>query len=610
MLIVGELINASRKSVKEMIEKRDAAGIARLAQDQGEHGADFIDVNAGVFVGQEPELLKWIVASVQETVDAPCCIDSPDPKAIEAALAVHKGQAMINSISLEKERYDALLPLVAGSGSKVVALCMSDEGMPQTADQRMAIADKLVNGLVRNNVAIENIYVDPLVQPVSTDNTFGVEFLQAIEQITRTFKGVHTMCGLSNISFGLPERKFINQTFMVLAIGRGLDGAIVNPLDARMMGCITTAEMLMGRDSYCMNYLKAYRAGTARTERLNAERPTEPQEVLPMKLVVLDGHTLNPGDLSWDPLRAFGEVAVYARTAEADIVARARGAEVLLTNKVPISKATLERLDALEFIAVTATGYDMVDTAAAGKRGVPVANVPEYGTDSVAQFVFALILALCHRVEAHDGSVKAGQWAKAPDWCFWNTPQVLLHGKKMGIVGFGRIGRRVGELAHAFGMAVTAFDPGNQTPPGFSNFKFAPLEELFADADVVTLHCLMNDRNRGFVDRGLLGRMRKDAFLINASRGGLVNERDLAEALDGGRLAGAAVDVVSAEPIRPDNPLLERQKLPDHPSHRLGQRIRPPEPDEHDRGEHQGVCGRPAGQRRQRTRVIKAGTEG
>ncbi len=260
MLIVGELINASRKSVKEMIEKRDAAGIARLAQDQRAHGADFIDVNAGVFVGQEPALLKWIVSSVQEALDAPCCIDSPDPKAIEAALAVHQGQAMINSISLEKERYDALLPVVAGSGSKVVALCMSDEGMPQTADQRMAIADKLINGLVRNNVAIGNIYVDPLVQPVSTDNNFGVEFLRAIEQITRAFEGVHTMCGLSNISFGLPERHFINQTFMVLAIGRGLDGAIVNPLDARMMGGITAAEMLMGRDSYCMNYLKAYRA--------------------------------------------------------------------------------------------------------------------------------------------------------------------------------------------------------------------------------------------------------------------------------------------------------------------------------------------------------------
>jgi 5-methyltetrahydrofolate--homocysteine methyltransferase len=265
MLIVGELINASRKSVKELIESQDAAGVAKLARDQREHGAGYIDVNAGVFVGREPELLKWLVATVQAAVDAPCCIDSPDPRAIETALAVHKGTAMINSISLEKERYEKLLPVVAGSKSKVVALCMSDEGMPETTDQRMVIADQLVNGLVKNGVPIENIYVDPLVQPVATNNAFGVEFLQAVERITQAFKGVHTMCGLSNISFGLPERKFINQTFMVMAIARGLDGAIVNPLDARMMGSIITAETLMGRDSYCMSYLKAFRAGKLAT---------------------------------------------------------------------------------------------------------------------------------------------------------------------------------------------------------------------------------------------------------------------------------------------------------------------------------------------------------
>jgi 5-methyltetrahydrofolate--homocysteine methyltransferase len=261
MLIVGELINASRKSVREIIEKQDGGAVARLAQDQKDHGAAYIDVNAGVFVGREPELLTWLVATVQGAVEVPCCIDSPDPKAIEAALAVHKGTALVNSISLEKERYDALLPLVAESQSKVVALCMSDEGMPETADQRLAIADTLVNGLVRKGVAIGDIYVDPLVQPVATNNTFGAEFLQAVERIRQAFPGVHTMCGLSNISFGLPERKFINQTFMVMAIARGLDGAIANPLDQRMMACITTAETLMGRDAYCMNYLKAFRAG-------------------------------------------------------------------------------------------------------------------------------------------------------------------------------------------------------------------------------------------------------------------------------------------------------------------------------------------------------------
>lgn len=261
MLIVGELINASRRPVRELIEKQDAEALVTLARDQQAHGADFIDVNAGVFVGREPELLTWLVATVQGAVEVPCCIDSPDPRAIAAALAVHKGTALINSISLEKERYDALLPLVAESKSKVVALCMSDEGMPETADQRLRIADRLVGGLVQRGVALADIYVDPLVQPVATNNAFGGEFLQAIERITRTFPGVHTMCGLSNISFGLPERKFLNQAFMVMAIAKGLDGAIVNPLDKRMMACITAAETLMGRDAYCMRYLKAFRAG-------------------------------------------------------------------------------------------------------------------------------------------------------------------------------------------------------------------------------------------------------------------------------------------------------------------------------------------------------------
>jgi 5-methyltetrahydrofolate--homocysteine methyltransferase len=200
------------------------------------------------------------VEIVQTVTDKPCAIDSPDPKAIETALAAHKGTAMINSISLEKDRYDTLLPLVAGSDLKVVALCMSDEGMPETTDDRMKIADKLVNGLLQNNVAIENIYVDPLVQPVSTNNLFGVEFLNAIEQIVTTFKGVHTMCGLSNISFGLPNRPFLNQTFMSMAIAKGLDGAIINPLDKKMMANIIAATALAGNDDFCMEYLKAFRA--------------------------------------------------------------------------------------------------------------------------------------------------------------------------------------------------------------------------------------------------------------------------------------------------------------------------------------------------------------
>jgi len=260
MIIVGELINASRKAIAAAIEAQDRDTIQQVANEQFEAGANYIDVNAGVFVGKEPEYLEWLVTTVQSAVDGPCSIDSPDPKAIEAALEVHSGTAMINSISLEKERYDSLLPIVAGTDLKVVALCMSDEGMPQTTDDRMVIADKLVNGLLQKNIPVDNIYVDPLVQPIATNTNFGIEFLNAIEKIKATFVGIHLMCGLSNISFGLPERKFLNQTLMVMAMAKGLDGAIVNPLDQKMMASIIAAETLLGRDDYCTNYLNAYRA--------------------------------------------------------------------------------------------------------------------------------------------------------------------------------------------------------------------------------------------------------------------------------------------------------------------------------------------------------------
>lgn len=259
MIIVGELINASRKNIAAAIENKDAAAIQTIARDQHAHGADYIDVNAGVFVKKEANYLKWLVETVQAGVDTPCCIDSPDPKAIEAALAVHSGTPMINSISLEKERYEALLPIVAETEFKIVALCMSDKGMPQTVDERLAIADELVNNLVKKNVALENIYVDPLVQPLSTDVRFGIEFLNSIEIIMKTFPGIHTVCGLSNISYGLPERKFLNQTFMVMAIIKGLDGAIVDPLDKKMMAAIIAGEALAGKDEWCANYLAAYR---------------------------------------------------------------------------------------------------------------------------------------------------------------------------------------------------------------------------------------------------------------------------------------------------------------------------------------------------------------
>ena len=261
MIVIGELINTSRKSIAAMVKEQDRAGIQKVAGDQADGGADYIDVNAGTFVDNEAECLKWLITNVQSKTDRPCCIDSPNPSAVETALSVHKGTAMINSISLEKERYNALLPVIAGTGLKVIALCMSDEGMPETADERLNIADKLVNGLVKNNVFPENIFIDPLVQPVATRVDYGVEFLDALEKIKTVLKGVHTVCGLSNISYGLPARKLMNRTFMAMAIAKGLDAVILNPLDNKMTANISAALALAGKDDFCMNYIKAYRAG-------------------------------------------------------------------------------------------------------------------------------------------------------------------------------------------------------------------------------------------------------------------------------------------------------------------------------------------------------------
>ena len=265
MIIVGEMINATRKSVKEAIETRDAVTIGKLAKDQAEAGAAYIDVNAGVFIENEVGHLKWVIDEVTAVTDTPCCIDSSNPSTIEAALSHLQGKKgavpMINSISMEHDRYENMIPILAGTDLKIIALCMGDDGMPETAAQRLAVADKLISGLVKNNVKIENIYVDPLVQALATNSIFGIEFLKAVEAIMTSYPGVHTMCGLSNISFGLPARKFMNQTLMTMAIAKGLDGAIMNPLDKKMMANIVTAEALAGKDNYCMKYLKAYRAG-------------------------------------------------------------------------------------------------------------------------------------------------------------------------------------------------------------------------------------------------------------------------------------------------------------------------------------------------------------
>ncbi|MDR2200331.1 MAG: methyltetrahydrofolate cobalamin methyltransferase [Deltaproteobacteria bacterium] len=261
MIIVGELINASRKKIRAAIEAADADYIKDIATKQDKAGATFVDVNAGVFVGEEPEKLVWLVNTVQSVIDKPLALDSPDPKAIEAAMKVHKGTPMLNSISLEKDRWEKLSPVIANTDIKVVSLCMSDAGMPTTAEDRVKIADELVNRLSKINIPPENIYIDPLVQPVGTDYTFGIEFLRAVGQIKDKHPGVHIMCGLSNISFGLPERLFLNRIFMALAIYSGLDGAIIDPTDAPMMGTIAGATALVGKDKGCRGYLKAFRAG-------------------------------------------------------------------------------------------------------------------------------------------------------------------------------------------------------------------------------------------------------------------------------------------------------------------------------------------------------------
>lgn len=276
-----------------------------------------------------------------------------------------------------------------------------------------------------------------------------------------------------------------------------------------------------------------------------------------MKIVVLDGYTLNPGDNPWDELAELGELEVHDRTPEAEVVARAQGAEILLTNKTPVRGEAIARLPQLRFISVLATGFDVVDVKSAAQRGIPVSNVPVYGTDTVAEHVFALALELARRPALHDQAVKAGAWWSQPDWCFWRTPLLELAGRTMGIVGFGRIGRRVGEIAHAFGMKVAANDLHKGSDPPYKPFQWMELEELFSCSDFVTLHCFQTQENAGFVNMKLLSKMKPTSFLINTSRGGLVNERDLALALERGILAGAALDVVSKEPIAPENPLLK-----------------------------------------------------
>lgn len=262
MLIIGELINTSRKAIKEAVEKKDADYIKQVAKEQLEAGANYIDVNCGTMVNNEVETMEWLVNTIQEAVEAPLCIDSPNPKALEMGLSLAKfGQPMINSIADESERFENVLPLVLKHKAKIVALCMDDSGMPNTGEDRLRIAKSLYNKLTEAGVPDDDIYFDPLVKPISAVETAGHEVLQSIKFIKELFPKVHFTCGLSNVSYGLPNRKVLNRLFVVQTMTMGMDGYILNPTDKGMMGVIHASCALLGQDSYCMNYLTAHRNG-------------------------------------------------------------------------------------------------------------------------------------------------------------------------------------------------------------------------------------------------------------------------------------------------------------------------------------------------------------
>lgn len=279
-----------------------------------------------------------------------------------------------------------------------------------------------------------------------------------------------------------------------------------------------------------------------------------------MKIVILDGSALNPGDLSYDCIRQFGEMTLYQRTdSEEEAIQRIADSEIVVVNKVPITENVLSACPNIKLICVQATGYNVVDCEACAKRGIPVTNVPSYGTAAVAQFTIALILELCHQIGLHNQSVHRGDWVKSSTFCYWLTPQTELAGKTIGIVGFGRIGRAVGQLAKAFGMQVLAYSR-SETGAGGEIGEYVDLDTLLRRSDIVSLHCPLFPATEKIINADTLSKMKDGAMLINTSRGGLVDEAALAQALNSGKLRGAAVDVVSQEPMQADNPLLNCEK--------------------------------------------------
>ena len=278
-----------------------------------------------------------------------------------------------------------------------------------------------------------------------------------------------------------------------------------------------------------------------------------------MKIVVLDGYTENPGDLSWEALGALGELTVYDRTSLTDqqeVIDRIGDAEIVITNKTPISKTVFDACPGMKYIAVLATGYNVVDYVYAREKGIAVSNVPAYGTASVSQFSIALLLEICHHIGHHAQTVKEGRWQNCQDWCYWDYPLIELEGKTMGIIGFGRIGQTEGRVAKALGMKVIAHDlyPNDS---GRAIGEYVDLDTLFAQADVVSLHCNLTPENTGLINKQTIAKMKDGVILINNARGQLINEQDVADALNSGKIAAAGLDVVYTEPIKADNPLLK-----------------------------------------------------
>ena len=274
-----------------------------------------------------------------------------------------------------------------------------------------------------------------------------------------------------------------------------------------------------------------------------------------MKIVILESNAVNPGDLSWDPIRQFGDVTVYDRTPAEEAASRIGNADIILINKTPITAEVLDACPNLKLVCVEATGYNVVDCDAARERGVTVCNVPAYGTDSVAQFTFALLLEICNRVGLHDISVHDGDWCRNPDFCYWKTPQMELAGKTIGIIGFGMIGRAVSKIANAFAMKVLAYNR-SRCAEGEALGEYVDLDTLLAKSDIISLHCPPTEQTKEIINATTISKMKEGVILLNTARGGLVNEVELAAALKAGKVRGFAADVVSAEPIAADNPLL------------------------------------------------------